>query len=365
LGVAAAIAVFVGTTGLTDTFLKTIDISQGETLKSAPNRLVVELGSLSPAGPALERVRSTGAVADSEAQIVLPGTARANGREQGLVMFILDLHSGQWSPTVTSGSLPRSGSPTGRPEIVLPQAGAAGLGVRPGDVVRISLRDRRDGADENVETEMLVTGLSPDPYKLAAFMSIDDAGVFGLVGLTNRLSVLPAAGLALSSVQRALFESPGVISVQATDATVTVFRRLVDQFLSLLAIAQTAALALVLLIAFNSATIALDERARENATMFAFGTRLRSVVGITVVESVITGAAGTLVGLVLGRIVVEFIVRTIIPDVLPDIGLVTTVSPTTIVATAALGILVVGAAPLLGIRKLRRLNIPDALRVVE
>ena len=156
-----------------------------------------------------------------------------------------------------------------------------------------------------------------------------------------------------------------MISVQAIDATATVFRHLVDQYLSLLAIVQYTALALALLIAFNSATIAMDERARENATMFAFGTRLRSVVGMAIVESVIIGTAGTLIGLVLGRIVVELIVKLVVRDVVPDIGFAITLSPATIVSAAALGILAVGVAPVLGVRRLSRLNIPNALRVVE
>jgi putative ABC transport system permease protein len=63
--------------------------------------------------------------------------------------------------------------------------------------------------------------------------------------------------------------------------------------------------------------------------------------------------------------VIQLIVRFIVRDVVPDIGMVITVSPSTMLTAAVLGILVVGGAPLLGIRKLRRLNIPNALRVVE
>ncbi len=365
LGIAAAVAVLVGTTGLTDTFLKTIDIGAREVLQSTPSRLLVSLDAMSPATQALDRIQATGAVADSEAQIVLLGTMRANGHEQWMRLELLDLRSGQWSPTIDQGSASRAGSPTGRPEILLSHAGAAELGVNPGDVITVTTQRQKNGRLENVDTEMLVAGLSPDPYKPAAFMSIGDAGVFQLVGMTNRISVLPAAGMTASAVQKALFESPGVISVESVDATSRVFANLVDQYLSLLRIVQYVALALALLIAFNSATIALDERTRENATMFAFGTRLRSVMGMSVVESGIIGIVGTIIGLVIGWVVIQLIVRFIVRDVVPDIGMVITVSPSTLITAAALGILVVGAAPLLGVRRLRRLNIPNALRVVE
>ena len=99
--------------------------------------------------------------------------------------------------------------------------------------------------------------------------------------------------------------------------------------------------------------------------MFAFGTRLRSVMGMSVVESGIIGVVGTIIGLVVGWVVIQLIVRFIVRDVVPDIGMVITVSSSTLITAAALGILVVGCAPLLGIRRLRGLNIPNALRVVE
>lgn len=57
------------------------------------------------------------------------------------------------------------------------------------------------------------------------------------------------------------------------------------------------ALLLALLVAFNSASIATDERAREHATMLAFGVPVRRILGIEVVESVVLGVAGTMVGL--------------------------------------------------------------------
>ena len=62
---------------------------------------------------------------------------------------------------------------------------------------------------------------------------------------------------------------------------------------------------------------------------------------------------------------VEFIVRFIMMDVVPDIGFTTLLSGGTIAMASVLGIAIVGLAPLVGIRRLRRTNIPNALRVVE
>ena len=209
LGVAAAVTVYVGTTGLTDTFLKTIDIGQGEVLKSTPSRMIIGLDSFSPTTLARARLMATGAIADSEAQLIVPGTARANGQEQAIIIELRDLGSGTWSPTVTQGERPRAGSPTGHPEIILSEAGAGALGVRPGDVIVVSHQRRRGLAIDDVDTEMLVAGLSPDPLKSGTYMSFGDAGVFGLRGLTNELTIVPAAGRTSSSVQKALFRVRG------------------------------------------------------------------------------------------------------------------------------------------------------------
>ena len=99
--------------------------------------------------------------------------------------------------------------------------------------------------------------------------------------------------------------------------------------------------------------------------MFAFGTRLRTVLSMAVVESALIGAAGTVLGIIGGRIVVEFIVRAILVDVVPDVGFVVRISLATLVMAAALGIATVALAPLIGTRRLMQTNIPNALRVVE
>ena len=55
-----------------------------------------------------------------------------------------------------------------------------------------------------------------------------------------------------------------------------------------------------LLIAFNSTSISVDERAREIATMFAFGLPVRTVTRMSMLENLITGVLGTLLGMGLG-----------------------------------------------------------------
>ena len=48
-------------------------------------------------------------------------------------------------------------------------------------------------------------------------------------------------------------------------------------------------LGLALLIAFNTANINADERARDHATMFAYGVPVRRVLGILAMEGFVLG----------------------------------------------------------------------------
>jgi putative ABC transport system permease protein len=50
---------------------------------------------------------------------------------------------------------------------------------------------------------------------------------------------------------------------------------------------------------------------------------------------------------------------------MPDLAIDIDVAPSTFVTACVLGVIAVSLAPLLNLRKLRRMNIPATLRVVE
>jgi hypothetical protein len=122
---------------------------------------------------------------------------------------------------------------------------------------------------------------------------------------------------------------------------------------------------LALLIAFNTTTIGVDERAREHATMLAFGLPPRTVLGMTTVETVLIGVFGTAVGIAGGYGLLRWMTATTIPSVLPEIGVTPTLSTPTVVQALALGVLTVAIAPLFTMRRTRRMDIPSTLRVME
>ena len=58
-------------------------------------------------------------------------------------------------------------------------------------------------------------------------------------------------------------------------------------------------------------------------------------------------------------------VQTLLPDTVPEVSVHTTLRASSLALTAALGVAAVAAAPLFTIRRLRRMPIPDTLRVQE
>jgi putative ABC transport system permease protein len=142
-------------------------------------------------------------------------------------------------------------------------------------------------------------------------------------------------------------------------------RASLDEFVGILQVAAAVTLLLALLIAFNTTTIGVDERAREHATMLAFGLPPRTVLGMTTVETVLIGAAGSVAGVLGGYGLLRWMTATTIPSVLPEIGVTATLSTRTVGQALALGVLSVAVAPLFTLRRTRRMDIPSKLRVME
>jgi putative ABC transport system permease protein len=109
----------------------------------------------------------------------------------------------------------------------------------------------------------------------------------------------------------------------------------------------------------------VDERARNHATLFAFGLRVRRVVAMIVEESVVIGMASTVVGLALGAVLLRWMVTSLLAETVPEIGIVMYLSWTTVLTALALGVAAVGLTPLLLVRRLIRMDIPDTLRIME
>jgi putative ABC transport system permease protein len=360
LGVAAAVTCLVAVVGLLDSFVAVGDRSAAELERANPGRLAVTLTTFYPQdSPQVRAITNLPGVAAVEPQLRLSTRLRANRRELDTVTEVLDLHNTVWTPTITAGATPIAAS-----GIVLSEKAAADLGVEPGDTVDFEHPVRTDVGFQLTTTPMQVSGLHPNPIRTFTYVDASQAALFGLVGGTNLLTVVPRMGASQDQLLRALFDRPDVAAVESTSAFTTLVKHRLRQFTGILRVIEIATLLLALLIAFNTASLSADERAREHATMFAFGLSPSTVTGMAIAENALIGLAGTLVGLGLGHLALNWIVSGF-DTVMPDLQVGPVLSRGSVLATVALGVLVVALAPVLNSRRQRRMDVPAALRVVE
>ena len=219
---------------------------------------------------------------------------------------------------------------------------------------------------QTVSTRVRVAGIDPSPMRGYAYLSAaTEARLLGLAGMTNLLTVLPSPGYSTADVQRALLNIAHVASAQSVRAATEGLRSSLDQFTGVLNVAAAVALLLVFLIAFNTASIGTDERSREHATMTAFGLPVRTVLGMITAESLLVGALGTVLGVAVGYGLLAWLTATTIAGVMPEIGVTAALSAGTVAAAVLLGAGTVAVAPLFTLRRLRRMDVPATLRVVE
>ncbi len=362
LGLAAAVALLVLVMGALDSFDATLDAARSELFQDNDQRIVVQLDSFYPAGSAVfSGINGSSAVGAADPSLKLAGSISHDEASLEVVLDLVDMESTVWRPTVIRGGYPEEG-----PGLLIAASAARELGVEPGDTITLR-HPQRTGlfSYDWIETEVAVSGIHALALRYHAYMDLRQAGLMGLDGLANIFQVIPAPGVRQDQVKQALFSQPGVASVQPVSAVIRVYEELIAEFEGMFRVMQVGAVMLALLVAYNYASINLDERAREMATMFAFGVRVRSAMGVTVVENLLTSLAGTAVGCGLGALLLRFMLRSVFVETTPDIDITIVVHPLTLVAAVVMAVMVAILTPPLNIRKLTTMDIPSTLRVME
>ncbi|MGH3508542.1 MAG: ABC transporter permease, partial [Nocardioidaceae bacterium] len=357
LGVAAAIATMVSMVGLFDSFTATIDKTEADLLRESPDRVTASLATLEPVeGEVTADVRALPSVGEIRTGVLLPVNASHGDEEVELVTEVVESDA-LWKPSIVEGSLAGG--------LVLSQKAARDLDVEVGDAVTLTHPQVVGGSVQTAETDVPVSGLHPSPLRMLSYADGTSAAYFGFGGLTNLLTIEPADGYTADEVRRELLSVPRVGAAQSTRATIDAIRVSMQQFLSVLRVAVVISLALAILIAFNSTSIAADERSREHATMLAFGLPVRTVLGLTAIETLILGALGTLLGIAGGYGIVSWVVQVTLASTMPEVDVQPSLAAGTWLLAGILGVGAVGAAPALLIRRVRRMDIPSTLRVME
>jgi putative ABC transport system permease protein len=367
LGVGAAIAALVAVLGMLDSFGRAVDQGAEEVTKGDSDRVLVQLDTFYAAdSPVVADIAALEEIGKVDAGLRLPAAAieRDGSEAFDLVLEVIDFDGDGWVPSIgrTADIEPSAG-------IVIADKAAADLGVGAGDMITVR-HPVKTGTGllgfELVESDFVVSGIHPNPIRSFAFVDDNQASVFGLDGVTNFLHAYPSADdVTRAEVQRALFSADHVASTQAVARISEAFDEAMETFVGFLVITSGAVLVLALLIAFNASRITVEERRREHATMRAFGLPVRSVIAVMMKESVIIGLLATAIGVAAGAWVLGWMLQSLATRTLPDFGIARYLSPTTLFAATLVGVVAVTVAPLLLVRRVKEMDVPATLRVME
>ena len=362
LGIGAVVAITLALAGVIDSFNTTLDASRSEALAGSTQRLTVDLATPQPTNaPALRAISDRRFLGAVQPSLRLPSTFTAHGRRVDAFLEIVPRNHPLWHPNLTAGVLPGD-----RPGLVIAQRAAEDLRVRIGD--RLTVRyplPTGPRTYELVSASVPITGIHTSPLRFLAYSNQPAAAAMRVAGFVNRFSVVPAGGYTAADVKRALLAMPAVTAVQAAAAMTDAVDQTMSQFTDVLVVTVAIAMIMALLIAYNAAAINAEERTRETATMFAYGIRPGLVIWGNVLEALLIGVLATMLGVAAGYAILRWIIDASMRSTMPDLGIVISISATTYCLAAVAGILSVSAAPLLTLKRLRRTDVPSALRVVE
>lgn len=362
LGIAAVVAITLSLAGVIDSFNTTLNASRAEALAGSKRRLTVDLAVPQLADAAtLRAVAADRAIGAQQPSLRLPVTFSAHGRRLNAFLDLGVQNGPLWHPVLRAGRLP-----VARPGLAIAQRAAEDLRVAIGQ--RLGIRYPLPAGPRSyrlVSTTLPITGIHTSPLRFVAYANPPAATALGLTGLVNRLSVVPAPGYTEADVKRTLLARSAVTAVQGAAAMTDAVAQTMSQFTEVLIITVMIAIVMAFLIAYNAATINAEERTRETATMFAYGIRPRGVISGNVLEALLIGTIATIVGVAAGHGILRWIVDVSMRGTMPDLGILISISAGTYGLAALAGIISVGLAPLFTIRRLRRTDVPSALRVVE
>jgi putative ABC transport system permease protein len=363
LSLAVVITILLAVLGILDSVSATSGAARREMLGNTPTRTIVTLDHLYPQeAPRLKTISSLRAVGGVQASLRITGTLRNGRHSVPAIVELIDSRAALWRPTIQAGSELAPGTPG----ILISAKAASDLGTGPGKAISfVYFRPAGDSSFTLAKASIRVLGIHRNPIRTFAFLDASQAKVLGYGGRVNTLSVVAAHDVSQGALERALFSRPGVLSVEPASAVPDVSRDRLNDFLSIFHVVEAIALGLALLIAFNSTSISAEERARDHATMFAFGLPVRAVVAVAAAESFLIGLLGTAIAIVPGYVLLGWILRNYLEKTYPDLGLLTSISTTSAGVIVLVGVVAVALAPVLTIRALRHMDVPAKLRTSE
>ena len=375
LGIAVAAILLTLFLGIQDTLAGTLGQVERALLHRGEERVTVTLGGFARSDhPQIDRLRALARddgrplIGALETGLLLPAELRAVGGEARLdvALEFVDPASAIWTPTVTTGALLPPAGAGELPGVVVARKLAEDLGLQVGSPAVLMHPQRLAPLlVRRAETRVVISGLHDNPVRALADVGRGQRPFTGFEDTANVLTALPAAGVDHATLRRALFDQPGIAAATPVRQVIAGLDEVTELFDGVIGVVRLAVLVLAFLIAFNATAINVDDRGREIATLFAFGLRPRTVLWLQMGENLLLGLLGAALGLLVGIPLLQYFMAVRMEDMLAEIGLLVSVAPATVVTIVLLTAGVVALTPLVMWGRLRRIDVPSTLRVME
>jgi len=297
-------------------------------------------------------IQSLEGVEHVEALMLLPVTLKANGHTEDILLTALaadqTLHGFQFSPGINGRDAFQNG------ELILTSGMLKQLGLQAGDSV---ILETQFGAQD-----FILGPASEEMMNSVAYLSL--AELQTRVGVQQPLFngfYLTVDDTQAENIVLDLYQLPGAVSMQRKANLVADLQSLMVMFYAFTGVMMVFALLMAFALLFNAMTVSVLERRREFATMRSIGTGRRWIAVLLFAENLILWLFTLVPGLLLGYLMALGMGSAFNTDLF---SFKVVVAPVTYVI-AALGILLtMMLATLPAIRRVNKLNLAEATKVL-
>jgi putative ABC transport system permease protein len=300
----------------------------------------------------LDQIRNLPGVRSAEPVIQLPATLKKDGTEKDILLTAISRDQKMIDWQMTSGGTASEALAGGR--LILTKAMAKQLKVTVGDSITLTtLAGSKTFVLGGTEDEMM-SG--------AAYLSLDSilswmgapAPVFNGVYLTTE----PSQG---NAVRKALYNLPGTAGVQRRADTEADWRSLMSFYYVFMGVLFLFAGGMAFAVLFNAMTINVLERQRELATLRAIGTGPGRIGFLLVLESIVLWLMSIVPGILAGYLVALEMAGLFQTDLF---SIPVVIFPSSYIISAAAILLTMLLAAWPAIRKVNRLNLAEATKLL-
>ncbi|WP_455463826.1 ABC transporter permease [Candidatus Hodarchaeum mangrovi] len=363
MGIALAICVLIAVFSFVDGATLLLDSEQQILKGDSESRIDILLNTLynTSLSPVIN-ITTHSKIKSAVPMIQVPVKIYSEQDSFGITLRCFNLSNSIWTP-VTSNDLTLENLSFG---IIISKETARDLKVELGDKIILEHPFRESNIHYSKRnTTFNIIGIQDSEIRFWVFLDCINSPIFNFTDFANSIMIIPKEGVTEATIQTDFFPLPGYNGIQSITKMVKVYEELIEMFTSIFEVLQYVVLLLALLIVYNTTSVNIDERTRELATMGAFGTPIRASIRILMVESLIMGILGTILGFFgFGPIVID-ILQIRVTEAMNEVHLAAYLYPESLFLVLGIGIVLVTLIPLLSIRKLTRMDLPSALRVVE